>query len=456
MRFSINEINNLLGDINWNKSKNKKLSFEKISIDSRNISSEDLFVAIKGNNFDGHNFIDSLIEKEVKAVIITKGNEKLVPKYLPFWSVKDTVKAFQRLSLLKRRKLNIPVIAITGSVGKTTTKEMAKEVLKSYGKVEASKRNNNNEIGVCLTINNCDEKDKLLILEMGMRGLGQIENLSRFSEPDIAVITNIGSSHIGLLGSRNIIAQAKCEIVKYLNPNGLVIIPFDEPLIDENLKYSWRGRILKVRLKSDKEENYSSNLYDCLTGSYNKSDNLITIENKKFTISFKGSHNVRNFLFTYAIAKELGIDFDEFTEFSFKEINGRNKIIDTKKLTILDESYNASPESVKACINLLLDYPGNHFLVFGSMQELGDRSIKYHKEIIDLILHVDIQKCIFLCNSEMRIKLMEYVYSTNKIVFENDINLVSKILNRSTKKGDILLIKGSRYWKLEQLISLLE
>jgi len=244
MRFSINEINNLLGDINWNKSKNKKLSFEKISIDSRNISSEDLFVAIKGNNFDGHNFIDSLIEKEVKAVIITKGNEKLVPKYLPFWSVKDTVKAFQRLSLLKRRKLNIPVIAITGSVGKTTTKEMAKEVLKSYGKVEASKRNNNNEIGVCLTINNCDEKDKLLILEMGMRGLGQIENLSRFSEPDIAVITNIGSSHIGLLGSRNIIAQAKCEIVKYLNPNGLVIIPFDEPLIDENLKYSWRGRIL--------------------------------------------------------------------------------------------------------------------------------------------------------------------------------------------------------------------
>ena len=160
--------------------------------------------------------------------------QNLLPNKFPFWTVPDTLEAFQKLALFKRRKLNIPVVGITGSVGKTTTKEMMGEVLKQLGKIKLSQLNFNNENWVGLTILDSDLKDKTLILEMGMRGLGQeLENLSKFSEPDIAVITNIGSSHIGILGSKENITNAKCEITKHLNPNGVVIIPANDLLLEE-------------------------------------------------------------------------------------------------------------------------------------------------------------------------------------------------------------------------------
>ncbi len=236
MKFSISEINQVLGNINFNGSFKRDLLFSKVSIDTRKISSEDLFIALKGENFDGHDFLKNVLKIGVKAVVINQGKQNLVPKNLPFWVVPNTKEAFQNLALIKRRKLKIPVIAITGSVGKTTTKEMTLEVLKSYGKVKVSEKNNNNEIGVALTIHSCGGLEELLVLEMGMRGRGQIEILSKFSEPNIAVITNIGSSHIGILGSRDSIAKAKCEITRHLNPDGVVIIPYGEPLLDDNLK----------------------------------------------------------------------------------------------------------------------------------------------------------------------------------------------------------------------------
>ena len=200
MKFSINEINQVLGNINFNGSVKSNLSFSKVSIDSRTISPEDLFIALKGEKFDGHDFLRNVQKIGVKAVVINQGKQYLVPENYPFWVVPDTKEAFLNLALIKRRKLKIPVIAITGSVGKTTTKEMTLEVLKNYGKVKVSEKNNNNEIGVGLTIHSCEDLEEFLVLEMGMRGRGQIEILSKFAEPNIAVITNIGSSHIGLLG----------------------------------------------------------------------------------------------------------------------------------------------------------------------------------------------------------------------------------------------------------------
>ena len=164
---------------------------DSISIDSRTCLKNDLFIAIKGKNFDGHSFLSEVLNKGVKSVVIKEGMQKLLPANFPCWIVNDTLEAFQKLALLKRKKLSIPVVAITGSVGKTTTKEMVGEVLKKLGKIKLSHANFNNEIGVGLTIRAADKEDKVLVLEMGMRGLGQIENLSKYSEPDIAVITNI-------------------------------------------------------------------------------------------------------------------------------------------------------------------------------------------------------------------------------------------------------------------------
>ncbi len=453
MKFSRSEIDQTLGNINLNGAVKSNLFFSKVSIDSRTISPDDLFIALRGENFDGHDYLQDVLKTGVKAVVINQGKQNLIPKNYPYWEVPDTKEAFQNLALIKRRKLKIPVIAITGSVGKTTTKEMALEVLKTYGQVKVSEKNNNNEIGVALTIHSCEESDKLLVLEMGMRGRGQIEILSKFSEPNIAVITNIGSSHIGILGSRDSIAKAKCEITQYLHPDGVVIIPYGDPLLDDYLRKVWRGKVVKVKLeKNRKNIKLHPSYNDFILGLYDSSKNIIKIEKKFFEISFKGFHNALNFLYVYAMSRELGINFDEFNKFNFRKLYGRNNIINTKKLLIMDESYNASPESVKACIKLLLDYPGRHFFIFGSMMELGNKSEHYHRDIFKLIDNSDIQRCIFICEKEFEIKIRKYCLKSEKIFIVNRINKVIPLVNDITIKGDVLLIKGSRYWQLDKLI----
>ena len=452
MDFSVPDVNKILGNIkNWDNLTNQFQSFKNISLDSRTILNRELFIAIKGTNFDGHNFLNEVIKKGGKAVVIKDGMQNLLPNKFPFWTVPDTLEAFQKLALFKRRKLNIPVVGITGSVGKTTTKEMMGEVLKQLGKIKLSQLNFNNEIGVGLTILDSDLKDKTLILEMGMRGLGQIENLSKFSEPDIAVITNIGSSHIGILGSKENITNAKCEITKHLNPKGVVIIPANDLLLEETLKKNWNGRIIKVELIDRNQKAQSINKSN-LQGFFNRSNNSVVIEGKIFEISFQGFHNAFNFLFVYAVAKEFGIEFKDTNKFNFVSLNGRNKILKSHKTTIFDETYNASPESVKACIDNLLDNPNNHFLIFGSMQELGNKSKKYHKYLFDFINRSDIKKCIFICDKNEEIYYADYLKKSTKFLFLNEINKVGETINKYTKKGDFILIKGSRCWQLEKVI----
>ena len=452
MDFSVPDVNKILGNIkNWDNLTNQFQSFKNISLDSRTILNCELFIAIKGKNFDGHNFLNEVIKKGGKAVVIKDGMQNLLPNKFPFWTVPDTLEAFQKLALFKRRKLNIPVVGITGSVGKTTTKEMMGEVLKQLGKIKISQLNFNNEIGVGLTILDSDLKDKILILEMGMRGLGHIENLSKFSEPDIAVITNIGSSHIGILGSKENITIAKCEITKHLNPKGVVIIPANDLLLEETLKKNWNGRIIKVELIDINQKAKIINKSN-LQGFFNRSNNSVIIEDKIFEISFQGFHNAFNFLFVYAVAKELGIEFKNTNKFNFVSLNGRNKILKSNKTTIYDETYNASPESVKACIDNLLDNPNNHFLIFGSMQELGNKSKKYHKYLFDFINRSDIKKCIFICDKNEEIYYADYLKKSTKFLFLNEINKVGETINKYTKKGDIILIKGSRCWQLEKVI----
>ncbi len=456
MEFSLSELNNVLGDVkNLGEVGEDIFSFKNVSIDSRTVSRNDLFIAIKGKNFDGHSFLPEVLKKGVKSVVIKKGMQKFLPRDFPCWVVNDTLEAFQKLTLLKRKKLNIPLVAITGSVGKTTTKEMIGEVLKKIGRIKLSHSNFNNEIGVGLTILATDQEDKVLVLEMGMRGLGQIENLSKFSEPDIAVITNIGTAHIGLLGSRKNITHAKCEISKFLNPKGVVIIPANDQILEEILKEYWKGRVIKVELLNIENQKENFKRDDNLRGFYNPSNKTILIEENTFEISFEGFHNASNFLFAYAVAKELGIDFLSFNKFDFVSLGGRNKILKSAKTTIYDESYNASPESVKACIKSLLEKPRNKFLIFGSMQELGKESEKYHKEIFNLINNSDIQKCLFICDKKNERIYTNYLKDKKKFLVLNHIKDVPNEINKSTKKGDSILIKGSRCWQLEKIIELI-
>ena len=381
--------------------------------------------------------------------------QNLLPYNCPYWIVKDTLEAFQELTLIKRRKLNIPLVAITGSVGKTTTKEMIGEVLKKLGKIKLSYANFNNEIGVGITILGADKDDKALVLEMGMRGLGQIENLSKYTQPDIAVITNIGSSHIGILGSKENITYAKGEIAKYLNPNGVLIIPSNDPFLEKTLKEYWEGRLIKVELLDINKHNSNFKKGDNLRGFYDRFKKIILIEDKIFKISFEGFHNASNFMFAYAVAKELGVDFQYLNHFEFETYEGRNRILKSSKTTIYDESYNASPESMKACIANLLDRPKDHYLIFGSMKELGSKEKEYHMDIFDLINKSEIEKCLFICEKKDEIYYSKNLKNSKKFFFLNDIKDVAEKINKLTKKGDSILIKGSRYWQLEKIIKLL-
>jgi len=456
MEFSLSELNDVLGDIkNLSGGKRDFLKFKSVSIDSRTLLKNDLFIAIKGKNFDGHSFLPEVLNKGVKSVVIKEGMQKLLPDNFPCWVVNDTLEAFQKLTLLKRIKLSIPVVAITGSVGKTTTKEMVGEVLKKLGKIKLSHANFNNEIGVGLTILATGKEHKVLVLEMGMRGIGQIENLSRYSEPDIAVITNIGTAHIGLLGSKKNITYAKCEISKFLKPKGVVIIPANDLLLEETLGEYWKGRVIKVELLNIENQKKSFKKDGNLRGFYDPSNKTILIEENTFQISFEGFHNASNFLFAYAVAKEFGINFASFNKFDFASFGGRNKIFKSIKTTIYDESYNASPESVKACIKSLLEKPRNKFFIFGSMQELGEESEKYHIEIFNLINNSEIEKCLFICDKKNEKIYTNYLKDKNKFLVLNNINDVPKEINKSTKKGDSILIKGSRCWQLEKIIKLI-
>ena len=224
-----------------------------ICTDSRKLQAGGFFVPLVGERFDGHRFLEQVHACGAQAAVVSRDGHQPVPEGLLHWRVDDTLDAYQLLGLLHRRACGWPVVAVTGSAGKTTTRELIRSVLALLGPVHASSGNNNNDIGVPLTLLQADASHGGLVVEMGMRGPGEIARLSRCTEPDMAVITNIGTAHIGRLGSRDAICAAKCEITEALRPDGVVVIPAGDPLLDETLAAVWSGRVVRVGLADDPE-----------------------------------------------------------------------------------------------------------------------------------------------------------------------------------------------------------
>ena len=201
----------------WGKPVNQEkieldLTIGSISTDTRIIEKGDFFVPLVGNRFDGHDYLDIAFDIGIQAAIVSENYNGSIPSGLTHWVVRDTLFSYQQIAMLHRRKLNLPVVAVTGSVGKTTTREMIRVILSSLGKIVSSRENENNDIGVPKTLLRGTKNDSAYVIEMGMRGLGQIERLSKIAEPDIAVITNVGQAHIGILGSRENIAKASQKL----------------------------------------------------------------------------------------------------------------------------------------------------------------------------------------------------------------------------------------------------
>ena len=419
----------------------------RVCTDSRQLQAGDFFVPLVGERFDGHHFLAQLPEHKVQAAVVSRSWTEPLPSGLLHWRVDDTLLAYQQLALLHRRALAKPLVAVTGSAGKTTTRELIRAALAPLGAIQASEGNNNNDVGVPLTVLGATAADAALVIEMGMRGPGEIERLSRCTEPDLAVITNIGTAHIGRLGSREAIAAAKCEITAGLHPKGTVVIPAGDPLLESALAAVWSGRVLRVRLADDPE------VESDLVGDVNGDQLLIDAD--RLPLQLEGRHNARNLLLAVAVADQLGVSRKALQGMQVTVPGGRNRRLQQGGLTLLDETYNASPEAVLAALELLAAQPGRRFAVLGTMLELGERSLELHQEVAARAVQLGLDGLVLVDGGEEGKAMAEVAAPLPHLQLVSHPEDAAAPLAAWLNSGDVLLLKASRGVALERLIPLL-
>ena len=424
----------------------------RVCTDSRKLQPGDFFVPLVGKRFDGHHFLDQLPEHKVQAAVASCSWAEPLPPDLLHWRVDDTLLAYQQLALLHRRSLAQPLVAVTGSAGKTTTRELIRAALAPLGPIQASEGNNNNDVGVPLTVLKSDIDHRALVIEMGMRGPGEIERLSYCTEPDLAVITNIGTAHIGRLGSREAIAAAKCEITAGLHPKGTVVIPAGDPLLEAALAAVWSGRVLRVRLVDDSQ--VDPDLADAdLIGAI-EGDQLL-INGDRLPLQLEGRHNARNLLLAVAVADQLGVSRKALQGMQVVVPGGRNRRLQQGGLTLLDETYNASPEAVLAALELLAAQPGRRFAVLGTMLELGERSLELHREVAARAVQLGLDGLVIVDAGAEGVAMAEMAASLPRLELVSSPEDAASPLSTWLASGDVLLLKASRGVALERLIPLL-
>ena len=408
----------------------------EISTDTRNIDSKKVFIPIVGENFDGHDFIKNALKKGVKGYFTQKN---IIADGADFvLKVTDTKIAYLQIAKYYKDIVNPKTIAVTGSAGKTTTKEMAYHVFRQQFKTHKSELNHNNEIGLAQTLLSMPNDTEVLIVEMGMRGLGEIELLSKYTEPDVAIIANIGSAHIGRLGSKENIAKAKFEITKYLKKDGILIANKNEYLDqinnikDMTISFSLKSKDLKI-LKTDSE--YSDFQY----------------KGHKFRINLSGKYNIQNSLGVIEAAICLGVPFDKISKGlkEFKPIENRWQVEKIMGANIINDAYNANPESMIAAIeNFLSVYKGRRILVLGDMGELGKGAVKYHKEVGEIINGLKFDVLITVGNLSRHISNANLLKSIHYMTVED----CCYYLENNLEKDDWVLLKASRAMEFEKII----
>ena len=429
-------------------------TFEHISTDSRALQPGDLFIPLRGERFDGHDFLDAAVSVGVAGALIARDWAGYVPEQLATVVVDDTLSAYQQIALAWRRQLHCPVVAVTGSAGKTTTRELIKACLSPLGAIESSVGNENNDIGVPRTMLRSNSSHAGLVLEMGMRGLGEIHRLSVCAEPDVAVITNIGTAHIGRLGSRAAIAQAKCEITDRLKPSGLLVIPAGDPLLEAEVSRVWNGRVQRVALSDDPLEPGTTPA-DWIAQLEGQSIELAS-QGLKLTNPLEGRHNARNFLLALAAAQELGVTAEQLRDLSVSLPGGRARRLSINGVSVLDETYNASPEAMLASLELLKQQPGGHrYAVVGTMLELGDQSLSLHRQVGEKATALGLDGLVVVASEPEASAVMQGAAGLSKLVCVASPEAAAEPLKQWLRPGDHVLLKASRGIALERLIPLL-
>jgi UDP-N-acetylmuramoyl-tripeptide--D-alanyl-D-alanine ligase len=425
-----------------------------VTTDSRSLQPGSLFVPLVGERFDGHRFLGQALGDGALAAVVAADRLDQVPPGLPVWSVPDTLAAYQQLAHLWRRELTAPVVAVTGSAGKTTTRELLRAALAPLGAVLASVGNENNDVGVPLTLLKAQPSHGAVVVEMGMRGLGEIERLSRCAQPDLTVITNIGTAHIGRLGSREAIARAKCEIVTGLNPAGLVVVPAGDPLLEEALARAWGGRVLRVALSSDGPFDPLLPAADRL-GHLEPDGGHLRLDGHRYRLPLPGAHNARNLLLALTVARSLGVDPQDLESLEVQLPGGRSGRLEVAGVQVLDETYNASPEAMEAALRLLAQQGGRRYAALGTMLELGEASLALHRRVGELAGQLGLDGLVVVDGGPEGKAMAAGASGLGRLEQVADPQAAAAVLRGWLRPGDTLLLKASRGVALERLIPLL-
>ncbi|MBW4693983.1 MAG: UDP-N-acetylmuramoyl-tripeptide--D-alanyl-D-alanine ligase [Lyngbya sp. HA4199-MV5] len=419
-----------------------------LTTDTRTIQAGEVFLALRGETFDGHEFVSQAAEKgaiaaivddrflaEEQGVIASTLNIFLLP-------VADTLQAYQAIAHWWRNQFAIPIIAITGSVGKTTTKELLAAVLSLHGTVLKTQANYNNEIGVPKTLLELGTEHDFAVIEMGMRARGEIALLTQIARPDIGVITNVGIAHIGRLGSELAIAQAKCELLAEMPSTSTAILNQDLPLLMQTAATVWDGKTLTYGLEG-------GNLH----GQALDSDRL-AVDGWTFPLPLSGRHNALNYLAALAVAKALGLDWSPLKDGIRVELpSGRAKRYELPNdITLLDETYNAGLESMLAALHLLAQTPGTRRIaVLGTMKELGDRSPEFHQRVGVAARELRIDHLLILADPAEAEAIATGASPLVSECFASHAAVVERLL-ALIQPGDRVLFKASRAVGLDQVV----
>ena len=483
------------------------LTIRGVATDSRADLEGCLFVPLVGERFDAHRFLEPVLER---AAAVIAQRDRIDPALLlplaerhgcPLWLVEDSLQAYQDLARLWRRSLARPVVAVTGSAGKTTTRELIRAALAPLGPVVASSGNENNDIGAPLTVLRADAGTAALVVEMGMRGLGEIERLSLCAEPDVAVITNIGTAHIGRLGSREAIATAKCEITTALRPSGLVVIPAGDPLLEAALAAGWSGRVRRVAL-ADELEGFPAGLPPAdwvahwrgaepagqggqvaapAAGPSAAGEAAVSASSTvvagcpavavqerlelpgwpPIALPLAGRHNARNLLLALAVAEELGVPQQALTALAVELPGGRSRRLQLAGVQVLDETYNASPEAMLAALDLLAAAAASHrYAVLGTMLELGEQSQALHQAVAArAAAHAAagrLDGLVIVAAGAEGEAMLQGAGPLQRLVRVDAPEQALEPLAGWLQPGDCLLLKASRGVALERLLPLLQ
>ncbi len=450
MREQLKEIAQALG---YEYKQTTEQMITGVAIDSRAVKPGDLFVALVGEKTDGHKYLQQAMEKGAAAAAISLPDQVELDDYNDYVIVPDGVQFVQQLAHWLRMKSNVPVVAVTGSTGKTSTKDFLAALLEPLGDIVVTKGNHNNELGLPLTICGLEADTKVLVVEMGMRGLGQIDFLCKIAEPDCGLITNIGKTHCELLGSQENIAQAKCELLPYIKENGIIALnKKDEPFLQPWLS-ACNGSIVWYDAESRAGDLWADEIVqsdDGIQYQLHCGDHQQTIY-----LQVQGVHNVSNSLAAIAIAHHLGVTWEQIGEcLQRARLTGMrlDVTVSDAGITVINDAYNANPDSMKSALAVLMQRKGNRKIaVLGDMYELGKYEAESHREVGRAAAEQNVDMLIAVGSLGRLIGEEAETMGCHVALAENNEQAI-QILQQYVTSGDTVLVKGSRGMQMEQIV----